>query len=390
MIIKYNKDYLLSIFFILTFLLSNFTNFLKGFEGYLEISNTVQIVIYIRYFCLLGGLIIAYKSISNKFFLIVNIPIILIMIINSILFPDNNKYLFKTIHSFIPIIIIMLMLISIKDYKKLFQNLYYLSVVYCFIIICYLFSLISIGKLFVFGHADTYMSYAYSVLPCICCFAYKVFDSNFKDIKAMVLFILSFTSICVWGCRGAVLSVICYLIILYTHKCSNEKKIHHLIIIPLFVMLMTVLLVNNLDKLNDLTDKLGIHSRMIKKIISGNSDSGRSKLYKKAIEEIDREPINPRGINADYRLLGGYAHNIFIELIYDFGGIIGSLLTLYILFMAGISILLLYKNLPINNLIIYLFSISFFRLLVSFSLFLDFSFWCWIILSLKKLSPQKT
>lgn len=381
--IKYSKDKLLSILFIVSFLLTSLMDFLTGIDLDNVFSNTILIISKTRLFLLIIGLFFAYKNIGNKLWLGFSTIFLLLFFICKNLYPINNLYLIQTFRSFIPILIMVLIILTIKDMKCFIKCLFNLSVFMFFITFVTILYLIFSGQGWIIGHGATYMSYSYGILPCACCFLF--FSINKKNKYFLKFcFIVSFISIFLWGCRGALISIILYAIVKKIHYYIGRKKTSWMFLPIAIIIILGGNLLYNSSELINVFETFGIHSRMLKKISTNNDSTGRTKLYKKIIESFDISPFEVRGINADYTLLGGYAHNIFLEIFYDFGGILGTVMNYGIILLVILTIML-YRASNENEIILYFFSISFFRLLVSHSLFINFAFWCWFILILRKI-----
>ena len=90
--------------------------------------------------------------------------------------------------------------------------------------------------------------------------------------------------------------------------------------------------------------------------------------------EIYKKPITGIGIAGDRRILdGSYVHNFFIELIGNFGLIIGFIISIGIVLLIIRS--LITKNNEKYELIILWVSLGFVHLIVSSSYLIDVKFW---------------
>lgn len=390
--INYSRSKLLSTMFIASFTCTSLMELLSGFRDKINTIDIENVLAFVRYVFLLFGLILSYKKI-NKVWLLHSAALFTMFIFSYSFFYENNIFLLKTFRSFIPILIMMLMIISIDNYKNFFEQLYKFSIAYCLTIMIFIAYLSSNGLLWIVGGYGSYMSYSYSILPYICSLFYKIFETRFNDYKSLFFAALSFISICIWGGRGAVLSSLCCFFILYIHKCINNNRVHKVLFIFLAIFLLsfiflTVSFTPILKEMHNIAKSFGIRARFVEKIDinTNNFDNGRSKLYYKALNAIEEQPLKLRGINADYSLVGGYIHNIYLELLYDFGAFLGGIFSIIISLFAFLTVFVFYKNNYIFYAITYFFSISFFRLLVSHSLFINFAFWCWFILVIKQLT----
>lgn len=93
---------------------------------------------------------------------------------------------------------------------------------------------------------------------------------------------------------------------------------------------------------------------------------------------------------ADRRILHGnnsYVHNIFIEVLVNFGVVMGGLINVFLLYFAFKPIFI--KDIKKSDMIIIWISIGFAHLLVSSSYLIDFKFWIYLGLGLKYLNTKK-
>lgn len=119
---------------------------------------------------------------------------------------------------------------------------------------------------------------------------------------------------------------------------------------------------------------LGIDSRTIEKLINGNlfKSNDRIMIYEYLISIILKKPVLGTGICGDRYFLplrftgtdATYAHNLFIEILVDYGLIIGSLLILLLLY---IIIKFLFKEIDISRKAFFyvFFIIGFIQLMIS-------------------------
>ena len=116
-------------------------------------------------------------------------------------------------------------------------------------------------------------------------------------------------------------------------------------------------------------------------------DSGRIGMYERIWVVFVQNPLALRGINSDYSVLGVYTHNLFLELLYEFGIIIGGSLCLYITIRI-IRELLTFKSSAENEWYLMLMTISIPQLMVSHTVWTEWTFWVWIILGPKLVKPR--
>lgn len=124
-----------------------------------------------------------------------------------------------------------------------------------------------------------------------------------------------------------------------------------------------------------LLSTLGINSRSILLFLSGEIHlSGRDRLYGLVIDAIINDPLSGIGVAGDRRIIGGsYAHNFFIEVLGNFGVIIG--LVFSIAFLLLIIRSLATKDKSKYSMIAIWLCYGFVHLMVSSSYLEDIKFW---------------
>jgi len=139
------------------------------------------------------------------------------------------------------------------------------------------------------------------------------------------------------------------------------------------------------ESIYDLLLLFGIKSRNITLLLNeGVHWSGRDLLYENVIKEIIENPIMGIGLAGDRGILGGrYVHNFFIEVIANFGFIMGGILLIAFLLLVLKS--LIQNNRVKYNMIIIWLCIGFIPLMVSGSYLTSMNFWIFLALILNGL-----
>ena len=131
---------------------------------------------------------------------------------------------------------------------------------------------------------------------------------------------------------------------------------------------------------------VGVRSRTLLLFLQdGVHLSGRDIIYRGVMAEIIESPWLGIGIAGDRRVLsGGYTHNFFIELIGNFGFILGILVSVGIIILIIKALII--KDRDKYNLIIIWMSLGFVHLMVSGSYLTDINFWIFLglMISIKK------
>ncbi len=229
--------------------------------------------------------------------------------------------------------------------------------------------LISAYMIFVRNYAasgqDSYMAFSYAVLPFVLLSFYKV-----KDHKIFFLFyIVGLIEIVIYGARFPLLIAVVCPVIMYlienTTNVSTFKKAITIVLLALFCIAIVVFE----DDILKILDRIGVHtgSYALSGIARGRfwSSSTRMLIYENAINLIKGSHGSPLGLFADRTYLNVvYVHNVFLELIINFGVIVGFGLSLLIIFCVIVSFV---RGRDVDNRILLLFAFCsmFMRLFVS-------------------------
>ena len=195
-----------------------------------------------------------------------------------------------------------------------------------FMIIAYVLQVYVIGL-----GLHEYMTFAYTALPMIMVVMYYSWTVKQRWLGKIVSVISAFT-ILFGGCRGALLSLLAFIVlsILLYSKSNTWKFI--LIFAGFFI---TINLSQVLQFFGSQLSSLGVESRIFSFIDAGTiaESDARIEVFKKAISIID---VYGHGIYSDRALLehvadATYCHNWMLEFLVDYGWIIGMLLIIVVL-----------------------------------------------------------
>lgn len=275
----------------------------------------------------------------------------IIFLLNALLFDKNQKYiLYVSFWFFIICLPTALYYISIKD-KGLFLSMFIKSGYYQILL-----GLIYFASSTLRGHGYD-MVFSYLILVPIILLIYKIIFLKFKVID-IILVVLGVISILAVGARGPLLPIAIFLIVsvgIYFYENKKKGKTWVFFFITLAaVMLFIINYQALLLALKNLFTKYGIQSRSLWIFINNPDDfsSGRSEIYSIIIQYIYKKPFIGYGLAGDRVLLnGGYPHNIFLEILTQFGIIFGSLIII-LLFFYLINGIFLNKNKDERNITI--------------------------------------
>jgi len=253
-----------------------------------------------------------------KIFVVVYLLTLLILLINIILFPQNNAVLREnSLRFLLPVVIpSALCLTSIPSVKIVESVLYKISWFTSILALFYVISFFS-GTFVI----DVYnMSFSYGLLlPMLSLYSKK---KPHSIIASIVLFLIVLGI----GSRGAAIIFIIY--ILYDLFQSRTKFAISVLILIFLIFLFFL----TLPALMQWFENIGVSSRTLELLTSENIGylSGRDTLYDRMIDVFWTSPIIGIGLFGDRLYLDGtYVHNILLELYLNWGIISATIIILF-------------------------------------------------------------
>lgn len=186
------------------------------------------------------------------------------------------------------------------------------------------------------------VSFGYEILPFALTFIYLAL--RHKKIDDIIASLLCVALILIGGSRGPFLFLGLF-VVLYLTKLENSKKKMAIITgVSILVIGVYVVYERILIAMSTFISKLGFSSRFITTLLNGSisNDSGRSRIWMATIDMIKSNPLG-YGAMGTRRVISqiiavGYPHSIILEILADFGVIVGGMLLLFF-FVNSISIL---------------------------------------------------
>ena len=319
-------DYLLSLTSLGQFFLTALQNFLidsgicsEELTGTLRVLGSAILV-----------LISIYWIIRRKVLMFIGCYSILIILffLSSAMNIENLEYILSdgVRITFCTVIPIFLSFISIRNIYVFYHSALFISLASAVVGLLYLYYSLS-GML---PAKDPYnMSIGYSLLfPSL--FLYFTRRPFFVFISILLFIVIFFD-----GSRGPLIPIACYILFQKLIG-SSFKKIFFFFIILLFSI---GLLSYFSSFFINLFEKMGLQSRTLALLIAGEvaSDSGRGDIYSMMISKLFESPYWGYGIFGDRALTdGSYCHNLFLEIMLDFGCFISALFALVFVVLLGI------------------------------------------------------
>lgn len=193
----------------------------------------------------------------------------------------------------------------------------------------------------------------------------RILNSLFCSIEIYI--------ICVFGSRGVMLCLLSYIGIRIFMKLETIQA--KIVFSSLAVVLLGIVFwgFQMLDTSNEIVD----NSYILSSLKNGTFfQSTRSTIYKNSLEMILEKPVFGWGLAGEFFILGTYPHNFFLEIMIDFGILLGAAFSIYVIYKTIIAFKTQQNN--IKELLAILLCAGFFPTMLSGSWFLEwklFLFW---------------
>ncbi len=274
---------------------------------------------------MIAAMVITIKRNSFRFFIGIIIAVT-ILFLTMVIFPDNSPYVMSQGFRFLLPVIVpsFLCLTVVYDYSIVEKTLYVISWFSFALILLYVYGYFS-GIVYIRGYN---MAFSFAcVLPFVSFYSHrKIYD--------FIICVFLFIIVIGIGARGGALAMAFYVVFdVFQHKSKWRFVI-------LFFIVSFIALIPFLDSW---FDSIGITSRTLTKILDEDitSDSGRSWIWNSFWNSLLNHPFLGIGLYGDRGIYASvpYCHNLFLEILIDFGFIIGGggiligllkLITLYI------------------------------------------------------------
>lgn len=216
------------------------------------------------------------------------------------------------------------------------------------------------------------MNRAYVLLPSVL-YLLWAFVNHYKFID-LFFFLIGFLLECSMGSRGPFVCILFFaaVYLFFFKKYKHAYTVRSFIVIgTLFLYLFSQYIAYIMVELLSLAGKsTRIFDKMLDdSLINYEQSSGRDVIQGFLLQKLDSNNGMGFGLLAD-RLQGAYAHNIFVEMWYDYGYTIGSIIIAAYLLLV-ILLLLKSKSTSTKVLILLFFTVGFIKLQFSSSFIVD-------------------
>lgn len=331
-----SKDNLFAI--LLSVMLCRYTlfDYIRVIISKLPVINRFECLFFPVVYILL--FVLSYKKERIKKIRLTDLLILLFFIfeisLTYIFYPENSLYirrdLFKNIIPCIPFFLIGL---TICLNIKTLNIVRYCSLLAILVTVLYLIFYIKTGRALGGSHGENYSMYSsYILLPN----TLITIDWSLctKNIKIKLFALLGIIYAFMMGTRGPIVIIFGFVIIyiLLRAKVRTRIKVYILAFTLILILKLTNLFNIFLNILAEILERYNLSTRVLDFLIKGkmiSHTSGRTLIYSRLIELLKAKPLLGYGIYGEYPF--GYlagAHNVYLQVIFNFGCIIGLILIL--------------------------------------------------------------
>lgn len=281
---------------------------------------------------------------------------------------------------YVPVFLLML---TVSDFRLLWDRFRKFSYV------TLMLSFLALGG-YLFAHRTTppdYMSFAYMMLnPIMICFICGTEGRHFD----LILSLLGSFVILIVGCRGAVIALAVfftlYVIGFYIPRGGKKYGLSKILTV-LGIITIAVFSEQLLTAISYGLSSIGFTSRTVNKLIAGGGtfieSEGRQLIWNQAINNIGflgKGLFGDRTVILDEYAHPAYAHNFLLEILVDFGWIVGLILVVFlcVLFIRSVRSALTSESTVLIKLTFAMISIIFAKHMISASFLTSFDFWFYL------------
>lgn len=201
--------------------------------------------------------------------------------------------------------------------------------------------------------------------------------------------------------RGSRTALLCFVIfagLFYLLSFAGKITTNKVVIISL-ILVIAVIVSLNYTTIFAWLSSLFPSSRTLSLLVSGfKFDSGRSEIHDIFLNEIRKNPLLFRGIFSDRILysatrgiefeISGYPHNIFIEIVFQFGAVLGTMILIPLIYYLVKALKVGFKclDLELKCMLVLFFTAGIIKLLFSGSYLTTIEFYlciCFVMTSMK-------
>jgi hypothetical protein len=368
---------------VIYFFYSLFNTVESIFAGFGAIHLLVVVIRVVLFVSMILGFLSIIKALDSKILLYV-LFIFLLLVINFLIYPVLPDRFNEYMRVFVLICFPLSIMVYFVDEEQLNKvlDLSGLIIGYVFLVI-FLLYILGIARI------DGYnTSIGYSViLPEMILLSNIKFKNGVLKFASVISLISFMLVVVLFGSRGPIVTIIAYIVYdsirsLKYEQRKNRKALGWIAL--LFSLIFLVVFFSSIMSfVLSVADKFGMHSRTLRLFANDFSHlSGRENQYSMVISAIKEHPLLIRGIAGDTVVTGGiYSHNLILELLCEFGVVLGLIAVLIIVIRAIKS--LFFVDYRENSLLVISLFGSIVPLMFSSTLWMNCIFWMWITCYIK-------
>ena len=181
------------------------------------------------------------------------------------------------------------------------------------------------------GNVRYAMNFSYILMISFCFILLDCYQLKKYKFRSFLVCAIEFFLIVSFGARGALL---CALIAILFFAFFIDKSGFRKFFLISFILVYLILFSQLSSLLFGLLESLNISSRTIALLQSGGIHlSGREEIYADVISNIALKPFIGWGLAGEYKFQAEYCHNLFLEILLDFGLFAGLALIVLILYI---------------------------------------------------------
>lgn len=266
--------------------------------------------------------------------IISTIVIIMVYTINMLIFPSTVGCFNLSLKDiYLVCLPYFYLALSFRNFSRLYSAMSQMSTV-LFIFAAFILVMAFTGN--IEGENVNYMTIAYDINLSVLVFGIEAIER--KNYVKIILFLVTTIAILLIGCRGAFITIALTTIWIIIYKYGFRAILAPVI----FVLLISIFFIPIMSFTSDLLNNIGYESRTVAKLLYGGllESSGRDFIRERILAEANLNQYVPFGLFGDRVIaqkigIGDvYIHNIFLEIIIDFGIILGAVVIMSLVYLT--------------------------------------------------------
>lgn len=293
---------------------------------------------YILYIATLAITLFKFRNCITQNSVLVLIALYIVIGINCVVFPESIEYISSPqttlmLVFFLPLAFLIFK--NITDWSSFVRIASFFSLP-AILIGVYILLFTDVSSALQDDALFTYMEFSYALLPFVCLSFAQYYNS--KNRLYLLLFVAGEAEMLAYGCRGALLFSILFVVLVEFMDYKRHKT--QLLLFGLVVVTIVLSFDTIISYL--VSVDLFSNSYFLKHLVSGEllEHSSRVEIYNNCEKRLSTMGMDISGLFGDRAYCGDvYPHNIIYEILMQFGWILGSGILLYyfVLLLKAVS-----------------------------------------------------